>query len=46
MHRFSTPVAAGVPMVCVLVGQGVDEAGDGAGAVLECLPSNASPQVR
>lgn len=46
MHRFSVPVAAGVPVVCTLVGQDVDEVGDGAGAVLEGLPSNASPELR
>lgn len=46
MNRFSVPVAAGIPMVCTLVGQGVDEVGDGAGTVLECLQCSASPELR
>lgn len=46
MHRSSVPVAAGIPVVCILVGQGVDEVGDGAGKVLECFPSSASPELR
>lgn len=46
MHRFSVPVAAGFPMVYILVGQGVDEVGDGEGTVLGYLPSSASPELR
>ena len=46
MHGFSVPVVTGIPMVCILVGQDVDEVDDGAGAVLECLPSSMSPELR
>lgn len=44
MHGFSVPLATGIPMVCILVGHDVDEVDDGAGAVLECLPSSVCPE--
>lgn len=45
MQRCSAPVSAGIPMACILVGQGVDEVDDRAGAVQKSLLSSASPEL-